>query len=130
MHILQEKFSTIDLELVLSNGVISNSWSVDSSVLDCYVSTKVDTQETTSAASDCVSIEINDQLSPLEVQDTASQLNIRRIVDLALEVKISIQGFSQRRVCVENFIIVIVPSGELGDNHLVCNVTSVQQELD
>lgn len=130
MHVLQEKFSAIDLELVLSNSVSTDSWSIDGSILDCDVSTKVDTQKTTSAAGDCVSIEINDQLSLLEVQDTAGQLNICCIVDLALEVKISIQGFSQRRVCMENFIIVIVPSGELGDDHLVCDVTSVQQELD
>ena len=86
MHILQEKFTTIDLELVLSNSVNTDSWSIDGSILDCYVSAKVDTQETTSAASDGVSIEINDQLSPLEVQDAAGQLNIRCIVDLALEV--------------------------------------------
>ena len=86
MHILQEKFTTIDLELVLSNSVSTDSWSIDGSILDCYVSAKVDTQETTSAASDGVSIEINDQLSPLEVQDAAGQLNIRCIVDLALEV--------------------------------------------
>jgi len=77
-----------------------------------------------------VAIEVNDKLSLLEVQDISCQLNIRRVVDLALEVKIGIQSFSQRRVCVENFIIVIVPSGELGDNHLVCDVTSVQQKLD
>lgn len=130
MHVLQEKPSSADLELVLSNSVSTDSWSVDGSILDCDVSAKVDTQETTSAAGDGVAIEVDDKLSLLEVQDTAGQLNICCIVDLALEVKIGIQGFSQRRVCVENFIIVIVPRGELGDNHLVCDVTSVQQELD
>ena len=130
MQVLQEKLSSADLELVLSNGVISNSWSVDSSILDCDVSTKVDSKKTSSAAGDGVAIEVDDKLSLLEVQDISCQLNICRVVDLALEVKIGIQSFSQRRVCVENFIIVIVPSGELGDNHLVCDVTSVQQKLD
>ena len=86
MQVLQDKLSSADLELVLSNSVIFNPWSVDSSILDCDVGTKVDTQETASIAGDCVSVEINDQLSLLEVQDISCQFNICCIVDLALEV--------------------------------------------